>query len=285
VDGTTSAQLAAELKRKLDPFEVGDKDVQAEEWLFCNDWRPMLAFLSSRLTKRKSMLYVCAGLRSLWHLLFDTSSQRAVEVAERTADGKATEDEIYRAAYSAECPTFGFNFEPDYVRKWIGMSSAIHRLIEMGVYSENDLRSRSIGQRLGDASTRSRLLVAARIAEAVFYHVEDGKLDEDLLEHLSNQKEWPGGWLVREMVGNPFYPIAISASWLSWNDSTVVRLAQATYDERILPEGKLDNTRLAVLADALEESGCTDEQILGHLRSGGDHYRGCFVVDALLGKS
>jgi hypothetical protein len=29
---------------------------------------------------------------------------------------------------------------------------------------------------------------------------------------------------------------------------------------------------------------CTDEQILTHLRSGGEHYRGCWVVDLLLGK-
>jgi hypothetical protein len=44
-------------------------------------------------------------------------------------------------------------------------------------------------------------------------------------------------------------------------------------------------SQTAIVADALEEAGCSDEQILGHLRSGGEHYRGCFVVDALLGKS
>jgi hypothetical protein len=91
--------------------------------------------------------------------------------------------------------------------------------------------------------------------------------------------------LLRDLVGNPFRPVNISPSWLRWNDAAVVHLAQAAYDNRILPAGTLDNARLAVLADALEEAGCTDEQILGHLRSGGEHYRGCFVVDALLGKS
>jgi hypothetical protein len=72
---------------------------------------------------------------------------------------------------------------------------------------------------------------------------------------------------------------------LSWNDSTVVRLAQAAYEERCLPGGELDNGRLAVLADALEEAGSTDADILGHLRGPGPHVRGCWVVDLILGKT
>jgi hypothetical protein len=76
-----------------------------------------------------------------------------------------------------------------------------------------------------------------------------------------------------------------SAAVPAWNDATVVRLAQATYEERHLPAGTLDSGRLAVLADALEEAGCSDEQALQHLRSSGAHYRGCFVVDLLLGKA
>jgi hypothetical protein len=89
---------------------------------------------------------------------------------------------------------------------------------------------------------------------------------------------------LRDIFGNPFRRVAVVSSWLRWNDAIVVRLAQTAYDERMLPDGTLDNTRLAVLSDALEEAGCTDEHVLNHLRSGGDHYRGCFVVDALLEK-
>lgn len=90
--------------------------------------------------------------------------------------------------------------------------------------------------------------------------------------------------LLRDII-NPFVSDLVGSDYLSWNDDIVVRLAQAAYDERILPAGTLDNTRLFILADALEEAGCTDQQILRHLRSGGEHYRGCFVLDALLGKS
>ena len=75
------------------------------------------------------------------------------------------------------------------------------------------------------------------------------------------------------------------AAVLAWNDSTVVRLAQAAYEERHLPAGTLDSGRHAVLADALEEAGCTDAEILGHLRGPGRHVRGCWVVDLVLGKA
>jgi hypothetical protein len=41
---------------------------------------------------------------------------------------------------------------------------------------------------------------------------------------------------------------------------------------------------MGVLADALEESGCDNADILGHLRGDGDHVRGCWAVDLILGK-
>jgi hypothetical protein len=64
----------------------------------------------------------------------------------------------------------------------------------------------------------------------------------------------------------------------------VTSLAAAAYDERILPNGQLDPARLAVLSDALEVAGCTDADILTHLRSPGLHVRGCWAVDAILTK-
>jgi hypothetical protein len=65
----------------------------------------------------------------------------------------------------------------------------------------------------------------------------------------------------------------------------VVRPAQAAYDERHLPAGTLDNVRLAILADALEEAACTSEEMLSHLRGPGPHVRGCWPVDLCLGRS
>jgi len=80
---------------------------------------------------------------------------------------------------------------------------------------------------------------------------------------------------------NPFCPVAINQTWLT---PTVLSLAQAAYDNRNLPSGTLDNARLAVLADALEDAGCSQEEVLNHCRQPGPHVRGCWVVDLLLGK-
>jgi len=96
--------------------------------------------------------------------------------------------------------------------------------------------------------------------------------------------EWQASFL-RDIFGNPFRPVTLTPAVLAWNDATVVHLAQAAYEERQMPAGTLDNTRLAVLADALEEAGCTDVDILGHLRGTGPHVRGCWPVDLCLGES
>jgi hypothetical protein len=88
----------------------------------------------------------------------------------------------------------------------------------------------------------------------------------------------------RCMFGNPFRPVTLDPAWLRWNGGTVAHLAQAAYEERYLPSGELDRGRLGILADALEDAGCTDPSILDHLRGDGEHVRGCWAVDLLLGK-
>jgi hypothetical protein len=87
--------------------------------------------------------------------------------------------------------------------------------------------------------------------------------------------------VLRDVVGNPFRPTSVAPSWLT---SKVVAFAQAAYDQRELPAGTLDSSRLAVLADALEDAGCTNADLLDHLRGPGSHVRGCWAVDLLLGK-
>jgi hypothetical protein len=72
---------------------------------------------------------------------------------------------------------------------------------------------------------------------------------------------------------------------LAWHDRTVIRLATAVYEDRVLPAGTFRQDRLAVLADALEDAGSSDAELLAHLRGPGPHYRGCHVVDLLLNRS
>jgi hypothetical protein len=57
----------------------------------------------------------------------------------------------------------------------------------------------------------------------------------------------------------------------------------AAYEGRVSPAGGLDADRLAVLADALEDAGCADPDLLAHLRGPGPHVRGCWALDLVLG--
>jgi hypothetical protein len=83
--------------------------------------------------------------------------------------------------------------------------------------------------------------------------------------------------LLRCLFGNPFRAVQIQAGWLTDNDGAVSHLARAIEEEQrwqVLP----------ILADALEEAGCTDATILDHLRGPGPHVCGCWIVDRLLQK-
>jgi hypothetical protein len=92
-----------------------------------------------------------------------------------------------------------------------------------------------------------------------------------------------------DLLHDLFGPLAfrearIDPSWLAWNGGAVRHLAETAYLERELPSGHLDAARLAVVADALEESGCAEPALLEHLRMPGPHVRGCWAIDALTGR-
>jgi hypothetical protein len=84
--------------------------------------------------------------------------------------------------------------------------------------------------------------------------------------------------LLRDLFGNPFRPPTLDPSWLNANRGSAARIARAAYDEQRFGS-------LPVLADALEEAGCENEDILAHCRGPGFHARGCWVVDLLLMKT
>jgi hypothetical protein len=80
--------------------------------------------------------------------------------------------------------------------------------------------------------------------------------------------------MLRDIFGNPFRPVAFSPTWRS---DTALTLARQMYELR-------DFSAMPILADALQDAGCEDEQILSHCRGPGPHVRGCFAVDLVLGK-
>jgi hypothetical protein len=85
--------------------------------------------------------------------------------------------------------------------------------------------------------------------------------------------------ILRCVFGNPFRLVAAHRlSWATWRNSTVIGLAGYAYHERSMDH-------LPVLADALEDVGCTDAGVLDHLRGPGPHVRGCWVLDHLLNRT
>ena len=230
-----------------------------EEWLACTDPTPMLDFLRGKVSDRKLRLFVCACCRRIWHKLFDTQSRRAVEVAERLADGQADLAEV--AAARTEMEELIRRREQEWPEEASFSEAAL-------LYGHVDRLPRMLAQSaLEEGVTTQWTGLAADFRAA-------GPADHRPLVAF-----------LHDIFGNPFRPVTIAPAVLAWNDAAVVRLAQAAYDERHLPAGTLDNGRLAILADALEEAGCTDADILGHLRGPGPHVRGCWPVDLCLGKS
>jgi hypothetical protein len=81
--------------------------------------------------------------------------------------------------------------------------------------------------------------------------------------------------IIHCIFGNPFRPVAFDPAWRT---ETVVALATAIYAERAFD-------RMPILADALQEVGCDNDDILTHCRGDSPHARGCWVVDLVLSKS
>lgn len=233
------------------------------EWQNCEDAQKMLEWLreSGKASERKLRLFSVACCRGVWSLLATWATRRAVEVAERYADGAAGEEELASEAYGLR-------------------SDARQR----GASAAQQAAGASVWLDPLSASSYSAVAAACGVRESIPAGAARRRFAA-LSEAVDAERATHCG-VLRDLFGSlPFREIHIAPAWLAWNDGTVRRLAAAIYEERALPSGHLDTARLAVLADALEESGCTDAELLAHLRSSGPHVRGCFALDAVLGKS
>jgi hypothetical protein len=222
---------------------------------------------------RKLRRYACACGRRVWDLLTDERSRAAVEMAERFAEGEADRNELDRARSEAHRARDELQVA--------AMRSVVYGPAQAAVISAAAVSMRSCAGSAAMAAREAALFVTDALAAAAGEPRPVQMVGPDLpsgpLRQVCD--------LLRDVFSNPFRPVACDPSWLRWRGSTVVRLAQAAYEDRALPTGTLEPARLAVLADALEEAGCADAELLGHLRSPGPHLCGCWAVDLLLGRS
>jgi hypothetical protein len=220
------------------------------EWLAATDPTPMLAALQAagKASDRKLRLFAVASCRDRYGKYFQAGDpgQGAIELAERYADGLARREEVEATKQGAT--EYGYQF----LDALFGYTEAY------GAYmAAAGLLERS------NSGLAGHTFFPSDCAEMRAGHVA----------------------LLRDVFGPlPFRGVTIPSSIRTWNDGIVIRLAQAAYEQRSLPPGTLEPEQLAVLADALEEAGCQDQEVLTHLRQQQAHWRGCWVLDLLLKK-
>lgn len=228
------------------------------EWLACEDPDLMLGGLRERglASERKQRLFAVACCRRVWHLLTDERSRAAVRMAERHADGRAGLKELARTRVDAVTAA-------DRVARnagWAAYHAAVQRV------SDESIDSAYL------AAVESQARSARRAARAAGGN-EAAAWEKARVAEMRAQAD-----LLRELFGPlPFRDVPVAPSWLRWNEGTVVKLARALYDGRRFGE-------LGILADALEEAGCAEPELLAHCRAGGAHVVGCWALDLLLGQ-
>ena len=118
------------------------------------------------------------------------------------------------------------------------------------------------------ADTRNGALTAADAVQAVHFYLEDREFDDEEAAQCD---------LLRDIMGNPFAPLLEDPSWVQAESIQVAPFARSVYATRGF-------SKLPALADEMERTGCRDQRLVEHCRRGGEHARGCWVLDTILGR-
>ncbi len=222
-----------------------------EGWRRTTNPAAMIGFVGEAPGARKLRLFACACCRAFWHLLTDPRSRAAVDVAEQFADGLCGGEELFSTGQAA---TRAADEQPPNTRTWALAEAASWVAASWPIH----------------AVARQAAERAAWVANTA-PRGKQGRLGRAERRLLGSTQ----ATLLRDIVANPFRPLSIDPAW---QNPTVRSIARAVYDQRAFD-------RLPILADALEDAGCTDAVILDHLRGRGPHVLGCFALDLVLGKS
>jgi hypothetical protein len=220
-----------------------------EEWVAVvaadTDTGAMQAYLSGKGSARQMRLFACACCRRIEPLMIDPRSRQAVVVLERWADGAATIEEL---------------------------KAVWHEAHKAAVEIDDNL-----GEEEGDSPQYHAALAAhfcaisfdsdgaAEVSHSAFYAL---RAADSPIEPLAQAR------LLGDVLGRPQTIVRPKPGWLT---SEVVAVARTIYEERRFAD-------VPILADALEDAGCSDAGVLAHCRADAPHVRGCWVLDLVLGK-
>ena len=218
-----------------------------EEWFTSVDWLRMWHFaIEHVVSHRKVRLLAVAACRELLHMVEDYRLLRMLALAEEWADETAQQDDEWW----------------DRREDWKEEAAVLAQGLQDPLKS---MAATAFSELANDGHKVGRAIEA--VASAFGCPAMTAAVRPSHCPQVSR--------LIREVVGNPFRPITINPTWLT---STVVSLATGIYDEKAFD-------RMPILADALQDADCDNEDILNHLRGPGPHVKGCHVLDLLLGKS
>lgn len=178
-------------------------------------------------------------------------------------------------------------------RVWDFISPPARRAVEVAEgFADGTVKEKHLEQVLFTAATGRKENVAdiaacwtankqIVVVEGVAFEV--AKVVADRVARSRNAKRWKAARddelrvqanLLRCVVGDPTQPVTFDPAWRT---DTATTLARQMYDSR-------DFSAMPILADALQDAGCDNEEVLNHCRGEGVHVRGCWMVDLVLGK-
>ena len=229
------------------------------EWLSSTDPTPMLEFLRGKASDRKLRLFAVACCHFIWPLLTDERARVTVETAEDYADGLATE-----------------NSRRDLVKRYCtvrGLSNSLDSAVSAAGWCVASPFTVTEAEHCTHCAVYARIHYADEVGD-ITYKTDDWPESYNLAMDPMRSATKAAQASLLHCIFNPFHPITLDPSWLT---STVTTLARSMYDTR-------DFTAMPILADALQDAGCDDDQVLSHCRGEGVHVRGCFLIDLLTGR-
>jgi hypothetical protein len=239
------------------------------EWLGCDEVLRLLQ-TETRCWERVRpwLLFSLACLNPLRSHLFDHRLITALEVIERAAEGKCGSGELEHACEEANSAHQAVLDDPS-EQRWFYVHECATRAVVLAAHPG----CLEFTPGVADATAQALSYLADGVADATaqaLSYLADGLAR--VAREKANSRHVA---LVHEIFGNPFRPVPFEPAWRT---TDVLLLARGIYEEKAFD-------RMSILADALQDAGCTSADILNHLRdSQATHVRGCWALDLVLGK-
>jgi hypothetical protein len=306
-----------ECKRKIParrrPLVIG---MSEDAWRRGDSLRAMIEAIRGKVTERECLLFSCACCRRVWHLLREECCRHAVEVAELFADGLASKEDL-TTAYRMQSVVWararktlyepgGLHLVPD-LEKGEWSRRRIASVVESARARAQFYATSAVGfaalpgykldEHVSDDTAEAAEAEVMAAEWSVVLSAFDASEGTRFTEELAGAQRYHQNWLEQyrrawekrvtpanrryqiaillDIIGDPFRSVSFEPGWRT---GPVKALAQAIYDDRsfnLLPR----------LANEMMDAGCTNIEILAHCRSCGEHARGCWVLDLILGES